>query len=161
MNANALTPAYRDLLETAQHYDATVPATHATRPEADWRLVHIALSDALIEQALEATENGQSALVDNRPAQDATAIAAVIKTSTAAQRIEQLRRRGHALVARVAGLDPALWTHPVRLLVHDRDLKLVADQQMPWHALIALRASTHLPAHTRKFQAWIDDTGSA
>ncbi|MFG1694212.1 hypothetical protein [Nonomuraea sp. NPDC049309] len=143
MDTTALEAAYTDLIAAAR-------AIGEPTPEADWTLSHIALSDRMLATAARRLDANLPVTIDNRPAMDADAIAALIASTTHAERIDLVRRHGADLVAAIGELPEAAATVAVRLRLITRGGEPAPDQDLTWGDLVRLRVRDHLPGHAAR-----------
>ncbi len=150
METAKLKRAYMDLLAAAdavgQRAEQLSPALRA---EIDWRLCHVALSDEILVAAVESTRLGQPAVVDNKPAMDAVAIAGLIARTDHNQRIFIVSEWANSFIAAVAQLTEEQANATIQLLLHDRNGRPVSIAERSWLDVVQLRAERHIPAHTK------------
>ncbi|WP_055499852.1 hypothetical protein [Streptomyces albus] len=155
MDTSALDLAYRRLLTTAAALDDHSLTESPARDDTDWTLAHIALSDRLLAATARDVLTGAPAVVDNRAAMDDTAIGTLIASTTDAQRIGLVRGAADGLLAVIRTIPGHAAGRPVRLRLVNREGQPVPEQSMPWHRLVELRASTHIPGHTERLAALV------
>lgn len=102
MDTIPLSQAYRRLIEVAQAITPSTSLTEDERTDVDWRMAHIALTDELLATAARDILDGSPAIVDNLPAMDSDAIAAIIGNASHAQRVMRVRTNGAAFIACLA-----------------------------------------------------------
>ncbi len=150
MDITKLKRAYLDLLEAADAVGLRAEKlSPALRAEIDWRLCHVALSDKILVAAVESTRLGQPAVVDNKPAMDAAAIAGLVARTDHNQRISMVSERANSFIASCASLTQEQANAMVQLIVYDRNGQLVSAVQLSWLDLVQIRAERHIPAHTK------------
>ncbi|OYO03370.1 hypothetical protein [Enemella evansiae] len=153
MDCSPLREAYRDLL-AALRAVRIERLTDEQSADLDWTLAHLALSDAELTAAAEATGRDEPAVVDNAGAMDPERLGAWTGTRSLADRVAGLEAQAERLVTAVSRLDQPASGSPVTLRVHDRRGRFVEEQTITWVELVALRAERHLPGHTRRIEAY-------
>ena len=147
MNADRLVAAYDDLLAAAALLDLA-DLTPSQRDEAEWLIAHLILSDPiLIAAADHLLEGADTATVDNRPATDPDAIAAVLASLSQKERIQAIRHNANELIDRHRRIPETAGTTTVQLLLHDRHGQLTHQGTTTWAELLTARADQHLPGH--------------
>lgn len=150
MDTIPLAQAYRRLIEAAQAITPSTSLTEDERADIDWRMAHIALTDELLATAARDILDGSPAIVDNLPAMDSDAIAAIIGNTSHAQRVMRVRAHGAAFIACLTRMSDEQAKTAVRLKLHDRNGALVSDRTMIWNDLVHVRAQRHIPAHVAR-----------
>ncbi|MCI3935086.1 hypothetical protein [Streptomyces sp. AN091965] len=147
MDVTALASVYEGLLARAEAIDGSTPLGAETRADVDWRLCHIALADRIIATAAGEQIEGRAATVDNQPSMDPGRIAAIIDTTTHAQRVDNVRRNWAELRSVLESFTTDDARARLTLRMHDRNGEYVSDSVLSWHTLIELRTAKHIPGH--------------
>ncbi|MEW2524182.1 hypothetical protein [Streptomyces sp. NPDC047071] len=147
MDVTALASAYEGLLTRAEAIGGSTPLGAETRADVEWRLCHIALADRIIATAAGEQIEGRAATVDNRPSMDPVRIAAIIDTTTHAQRVDTVRRTWAELRSVLESFTPDDARAQLTLRMHDRNGEYVSDAVLSWRTLVELRAAQHIPGY--------------
>ena len=155
MDTTEFDAAYRGLLKLAESIPDTAGYPAPARDDIDWTLSHIALSDPLLSDAARDIVDGRPAVVDNQHAMDQATIAELIGSTTHQQRVAMVRDHAHELREALRAIPSQDADSPVSLRLLNRDGERLPEQHVPWHDLIALRATTHIPGHTARIATYV------
>lgn len=160
MNTTALAAAYQRLLTAAQALTPDSPLEPRLRADVDWTLCHVALSDQILTKAARQLLVGRTSatpalVVDNQPAMDPAAIAAMTASTTHRDRADAVRQHAAELIAQLDQIpaDDAARTS-LTLRFHDRTGQHISDTEMTWTELIRLRTCQHIPAHADRLRSY-------
>jgi hypothetical protein len=160
MNTSDLTAAYQRLLDAAQTITADMPLDPDQCADVDWTLCHIALSDQILTRAARDVRSGRTdttgtLVVDNQPAMDPDAIAALTAATTHQDRVAAVRQSAAELIAELDQISDQAAQAQLVLRVHDKTGQRVADTDMAWADLIELRTYQHIPAHATRLAGYL------
>ncbi|MDA8330085.1 MAG: hypothetical protein M0027_02540 [Candidatus Dormibacteraeota bacterium] len=160
MNTIDLAAAYQRLIAAAQALSDDSPLNAGQRADLGWTLCHVALSDQILTEAArqvrcDGPETTGKLVVDNRPALDPAAIAAMTAATTHQDRIAAVRKHAASLTDELDQTPDQAAQAPVILRFHDRSGKHVGDTAMTWADLIELRTHQHIPAHATRLASYL------
>jgi hypothetical protein len=164
MNTRDLAAAYQHLFDAAQAISDGSPLDADQRADVDWTLCHIALSDRILTLAARQVRSGRpqatgKPVVDNQPAMDPAAIAAMTASTTHQDRIAAVRQHAATLIAELGQTPDQAGQAPLTLRLHDKTGQHVGDTDMTWADLIDLRARQHIPAHAARLASYQAGSG--
>ncbi|GIF15665.1 hypothetical protein [Actinoplanes teichomyceticus] len=148
MQTEKLAVAYRELVRVAGELPFDALPTDADRAATAWRLAHIALSDRALVGTAHAVIAGTPAVIDNAPAMSGPAIDTILSSTSHLERVDMVRRNAAELIDLLAGTPQELASTPVHARLVDRAGQVVLEDDIPWSAVIDLRAEQHIPGHT-------------
>ncbi|NIH80268.1 hypothetical protein [Amycolatopsis viridis] len=153
MDTTGFDAAYRSLLTAAA--SIADPAAHPgpAREDIDWTLSHLALSDPILTAAARDVLDGRPAVVDNRDAMDARALAELTASTSHQDRVAMVRAHAQELGAVLRAIPGHAAATPVIMRLCTRDGHSLPEQMVPWRDLIELRVHNHLPGHTARLAA--------
>ncbi|MFD0547494.1 hypothetical protein ACFQ1B_36320 [Streptomyces mexicanus] len=138
---------YDSLIAQADVITEATALPAAARADVDWRLCHIALADRIIAAAAREQIDQGTATVDNQPSMDPDRIKHMTRSTTHAQRVDNVRRNWAELRSLLARFSPADAQAQLTLRMHDRNGEYVSDSVLTWSELIEMRATRHIPGH--------------
>lgn len=158
MSTDELAAAYEALLDAARRASPDVALDAEERADVDWTLCHVALSDGILTRSAHdlATPRAttKALVVDNHPAMDPEAIAAMVAATTHHDRVDALRHQADQLLAALARVpEPAAETL-VTLRIFDKTGQHAGDSEITWKGLVELRTHHHIPAHTARLERY-------
>lgn len=159
MNTRDLAAAYQHLFDAAQAISDTSPLDPDQRADVDWTLCHIALSDRILSAAAGQVRSDRpqttgKLVVDNQPAMDPDAIAAMTASTTHHDRIAAVRQHAATLITELDQTPDQAAQAPLTLRFHDKTGQHVGDTDMTWADLIDLRTRQHIPAHATRLAGY-------
>ncbi len=160
MNTNDLAAAYQRLISAAQALTDDSPLDADHRADVDWTLCHVALSDQILTQAARRVRSDQpetagKLVVNNQPAMDPTAIAAMAAATTHQDRIAAVRQHADGLIAELDQTPDQAAQTPLVLRFYDKTGQHVSDTDMTWAHLIDLRGHQQIHAHATRLDSYL------
>ncbi|MDA8298179.1 MAG: hypothetical protein M0004_16665 [Actinomycetota bacterium] len=160
MNTRDLAAAYQRLLASAQAITEDTRLDPDQRADMDWTLCHVALSDQILTHKAREVRSRQAGttaelVVDNQPAMDPAALAAMSASTTHQDRIAAVRQHAAGLISVLDQTSDQAAQAPLTLRFHDKTGQHVGDTDMTWAHLIDLRTRQHIPAHATRLASYL------
>ncbi len=166
MNTSELAVAYQRLLTAAQAINEHTRLNPHQRADVDWTLCHVVLSDQILTRTANKVRSRRPGrtgklVVDNRPAMDPVAIAAMTASTTHQDRIVAVQQHADCLIAELCQTPEQAAQEVILLRFHDKTGRHVGDTNMTWAVLIELRADRHIPAHATRLAGYLKTATSS